>query len=210
MRCRFGAAATRLAQARADDNIDARAAEYAALRRHVDVFYRVLERSEKRLSQDRLADLKVKLASLLVWDFEAAVWLRKWDGLGEIVRRARMCRSAAAFKEMADCLVRHREVAPGGESLGGGPVVRRREQMAVCFEDGPFRCAFVAVPGQPRRREGGGVLGFFSHGMRHFVLLFHADGRHDDSSNSRLPHPHGHDQRDLAARPLPPADAGKV
>lgn len=115
LRCRFGAAACLVAMARARDRIDMRIEEYQAVRRHADGFNRVFERSEQRLEQARIEDLTTKLASLLVWDFEAAVALGQWNDLGEIVRRTKACRSAGALKEMADCVVYCRETAPQGE-----------------------------------------------------------------------------------------------
>ena len=118
LRCTFGAAACLIATARAR-NSELQADDYDSVRRHVSMFHIVFDQAEKRLEEDKskLDDMANKMASLLVWDFEAAIALGQWQDLSEIVRRARICRNAGIFREMADCIVRERKTAPQGMSI---------------------------------------------------------------------------------------------
>jgi hypothetical protein len=63
------------------------------------------------LDEQSKDDMLRKHATLLAFDFEAAVALKQWDDLGGIVQRAVSCKNITAFQAMADCLLRAQ--APG-------------------------------------------------------------------------------------------------
>lgn len=50
-------------------------------------------------------DLVKKLSILLAYDFEAAVRLKQWDDLPEIILKADICKSMKGFELMADCML---------------------------------------------------------------------------------------------------------
>ncbi|CAI4217179.1 unnamed protein product [Parascedosporium putredinis] len=105
MCCHFIIVAALVSSARSEDVIDDRQRMYSRARRHVASFESELEKSGSATIQLVLSDLRSKLATLLVFDFESAVALEEWDDLAGVVRRADLCRDAIAYKAMADCLL---------------------------------------------------------------------------------------------------------
>lgn len=115
--CHFVIAAALVSLARTEDTLEDRRKRYAELRTHVAGFDSEFQaRVETGLDPDVLADLLGKLATLLIFDFEGSVALQEWDCLREIVAKAAACEDAAAYKAMADCLLRASDVPGRGKS----------------------------------------------------------------------------------------------
>lgn len=97
--------------ARTQDNIDKQQEDYATLRKHVTAFDSELPEYLPQLDEQSAADMLRKHATLLAFDFEAAIALKQWDDLGNIVQRTAPCRNITALQAMADSLLRAQ--APG-------------------------------------------------------------------------------------------------
>lgn len=113
--CHFVVAAALVAVARAEDDISQVHQDYHTMRQHVEAFDREFQSNRAKLPEVTVEDLSSKLAMLLVFDFEAAICLKSWEDLGEIVRKAEPCCDANAFKQMADCLLRQSVVPSQGK-----------------------------------------------------------------------------------------------
>jgi hypothetical protein len=85
---------------------------YLETRQHVAAFDTMLEknRSEKQ-PEEVVQDLRRKMSTLSVFDFEGAVALKSWDDLSTIVRKADSCADESSLRAMGDCLLRSQ--APG-------------------------------------------------------------------------------------------------
>ncbi|KAK0732676.1 meiosis protein SPO22/ZIP4 like-domain-containing protein [Apiosordaria backusii] len=108
---RFIISSALVSLARAEDNVAKQLEEYTSMREHVLAFDTDLPELLPQLDEHSREDMLRKHATLLTFDFEAAVVLEAWDDLGGIVQRAVGCRSVTAFQAMADSLLRAR--APG-------------------------------------------------------------------------------------------------
>ncbi|KAL7962386.1 meiosis protein SPO22/ZIP4 like domain-containing protein [Trichoderma compactum] len=112
LRCHFVIAAALVSLARAEDRVEEQLQYYLQVRHHMDNFYAILETdTDGIMDESTAADLNAKLSTLFVFDFEAATVLRDWDGLNEIVRKAKTCRDEVMYKAMGDCVLRSN--APG-------------------------------------------------------------------------------------------------
>ncbi|EGR47977.1 uncharacterized protein TRIREDRAFT_62938, partial [Trichoderma reesei QM6a] len=112
LRCHFVIAAALISLARTEDRVEEQLQYYLEARRHIKGFDATLENSLDDNQDDEIqADLLAKLSTLFMFDFEAATVLKDWDGLNEIVRKAKMCRDEVMYKAMGDCMLRSR--APG-------------------------------------------------------------------------------------------------
>lgn len=111
-RCHFVVAAALVSIARSEQQVEERFQGYLEMRQHVAAFG-AMAHVEVIEGQDEatIRDLALKMSTLYVFDFEAAVSLESWDELGEIIRTAKVCRDVAMFKAMGDCLLRSQ--APG-------------------------------------------------------------------------------------------------
>ncbi|EGZ70182.1 SPO22-domain-containing protein [Neurospora tetrasperma FGSC 2509] len=103
---RFIIASALVSFARTQDNVKEQLEDYQLMRKHVSAFDRLVPEYLSRLDEQSREDMVRKHATLLTFDFEAAVALGQWDDLGGIVQRAVPCRSAVAFQTMADSLLR--------------------------------------------------------------------------------------------------------
>ncbi|KDN71034.1 hypothetical protein CSUB01_09154 [Colletotrichum sublineola] len=106
MFCHFVSAAALVSLARAEDGTERRLQRYLVARRHVKSYGDTLEARVGALDARLQADLVAKLATLTVFDFEAAVALRQYDTLGYVVRAAKTCRDVNALKAMGDIALR--------------------------------------------------------------------------------------------------------
>ncbi|KPM36312.1 hypothetical protein AK830_g10246 [Neonectria ditissima] len=115
MRCHFVISAALVSQARTEDKVDEQLQRYVEMRHHVAAFDGAFEKMSqdgpKPSDEHTLGDMMVKLSTLFVFDFEGAVCLKGWDQLGEIVRKAKVCKDELMYKAMGDCLLRSQ--APG-------------------------------------------------------------------------------------------------
>lgn len=100
-----------VALARTQDNVEAQLQDYGTMRRHVMAFDNELPEYLPQLDEQSRDDMFRKQATLLAFDFEAAIALKQWDDLGGIVQRAVPCKNITAFQAMADSLLRAQ--APG-------------------------------------------------------------------------------------------------
>ncbi|KAA8565380.1 hypothetical protein EYC84_011087 [Monilinia fructicola] len=90
MFCNFCAATTFVSIARAEENVEIQLQSYLNLRKHVTSFHHLLQKKLEKLDEEIAEDLLRKFSVLLAFDFEAACRLKDWDGLGEIILRARV------------------------------------------------------------------------------------------------------------------------
>ncbi|ROV97146.1 hypothetical protein VMCG_07448 [Cytospora schulzeri] len=106
--CDFLISSALVSLARSHDNLEEQLQRYLVLRKYIaDADSEVQKRLEsKTLDEVSSTDLVGKLALLLAFDFEAAVALKQWHQLGEIVLKASACHDLEAFKMMADCILR--------------------------------------------------------------------------------------------------------
>ncbi|KAL2024148.1 hypothetical protein VTK56DRAFT_9928 [Thermocarpiscus australiensis] len=111
--CHFVLASALVCLARTQDNVEKQLQDYAAMRRHVTAFDNELPEYLPQLDEQSGDDMLRKQATLLAFDFEAAVSLRQWEDLGGIVQRAVACKNITAFQAMADSLLRAQAQAPG-------------------------------------------------------------------------------------------------
>lgn len=113
-RCHFVIAAALVSQARTEDRVDEQLQNYLESRQHISEFENLFESHFQNDTESQVnRDLLAKLSTLFVFDFESAICLKKWDDLGQIVRKARICKDEIMYKAMGDCLLR-------SEALGNG------------------------------------------------------------------------------------------
>jgi hypothetical protein len=103
--CHFLATVLLISLARAEDNIEMQLQDYLTIRKHVHNFDTILQLKLETLEEGPAEDLVKKLSILLAYDFEAAVRLKKWDDLHEIILKADICKSMKVFELMADCML---------------------------------------------------------------------------------------------------------
>jgi hypothetical protein len=115
--CHFVAASALVSLARTQDNIEKQLQDYVDLRKHVLAFDSELPEYLAQLDEQSRDDMLWKNATLLAFDFEAAIALKQWDDLGGIVQRAVPCKNIVAFQAMADSLLRARTPAQGMNPL---------------------------------------------------------------------------------------------
>lgn len=112
---RFVISSALVSLARTQDNVEQQRQDYLSMRRHIADFDGELQEYLPQSDEQSKSDMLRKHATLLAFDFEAAVTLQEWDNLGSVVQRAVPCRNVPAFQAMADCLLRAK--APGQGSL---------------------------------------------------------------------------------------------
>lgn len=103
--CHFLATVLLISLARAEDNIEMQLQDYLTIRKHVHNFDTILQLKLETVEEGPAEDLVKKLSILLAYDFEAAVRLKKWDDLHEIILKADICKSMKVFELMADCML---------------------------------------------------------------------------------------------------------
>ncbi|KAI8294264.1 Transcriptional regulator [Colletotrichum sp. SAR11_240] len=98
----FVMAAGKISIARTEDDMEKQLQCYLDARKHVkayDCLFQVQATAADALTKK---DLNMKLAALLVFDFEAALALKDYDGLGEILQLARTCKDVRSWKAIGD------------------------------------------------------------------------------------------------------------
>jgi len=103
--CHFLAGVLLISLARAEDNIEVQLQDYLIIRKNVKSFDTILQLKLEKLEEGPAEDLIKKLSILLAYDFEAAVRLKKWDDLPEIIIKSDICKSMKLFELMADCML---------------------------------------------------------------------------------------------------------
>lgn len=112
---RFVIASALVALARTQDNVEKQRQDYSAMREHVAAFDNELPEYLPQVDEQSREDMLRKQATLLAFDFEAAIALQQWDDLGGVVQRVVPCRNITALQVMADSLLRAQ--APGQGSV---------------------------------------------------------------------------------------------
>lgn len=115
--CDFLAVLHLVSLARAEDNIEAQLQDYLELRKHVDSFDTRLQSIMDVLEEGPQQDLLKKLATLLVFDFEAAIRLKAWDDLTEVILKADCCKSMDIYEKMSDMLLSDPTIPVAGMCL---------------------------------------------------------------------------------------------
>ncbi|KAH8778487.1 meiosis protein SPO22/ZIP4 like-domain-containing protein [Diaporthe sp. PMI_573] len=147
--CNFLISSALVALVRPQDNLEEQLQRYLLIRRHIAAADTSIQERMESQSLDEVAsrDLLSKLALLLAFDFEAAVALKHWKDLGEIVLKASACQNMESFRTMADCILRAH--VPTGELFS---VLRKIINQISALEDcDPVklakytRCLFQAV-----------------------------------------------------------------
>jgi hypothetical protein len=115
--CDFLSVILLVSVARAEDNIEAQLQDYLELRKHVDSFDARLQSIIDVLEEGPQQDLLKKLATLLVFDFEAAIRLKAWDDLTEIILKADCCKSMKIYEKMSDMLLSEPSIPVAGMCL---------------------------------------------------------------------------------------------
>ncbi|KAG8164456.1 hypothetical protein KVR01_006374 [Diaporthe batatas] len=105
--CNFLISSALVALARSQDNLEEQLQNYLLMRRHVAAADTSIQERMESQTLDEIAsrDLLSKLALLLAFDFEAAVALKCWKDLGEVVIKASACQNIESFKTMAGCIL---------------------------------------------------------------------------------------------------------
>jgi hypothetical protein len=103
--CDFLAVILLLSFARAEDNIETQLQHYLQVRKYVEHFDTNLQSILDILEEGPQQDLLKKLATLLVFDFEAAIRLKAWDDLTEVILKADSCKSLRVYEQMCDMLL---------------------------------------------------------------------------------------------------------
>ncbi|TLD16873.1 uncharacterized protein PgNI_00812 [Pyricularia grisea] len=106
--CHFINASALTALARSQNDLERQLLDYQAVRKNVAGFEEALGTCRERLElpETQYKELLKKLQIIIVFDFESALHLRQISELGEIIRRASVCRNGETFKAMADSLLR--------------------------------------------------------------------------------------------------------
>ncbi|KAF9771923.1 hypothetical protein IL306_010392 [Fusarium sp. DS 682] len=106
-RCHFVVAAALISQARTEDKVDEQLQQYLETRRHISEFDTLFDSHFRNDPKSQIyPDLLAKMSTLFVFDFESAACLKNWDDLGQIIRKARICKDEMMYKAMGDCLLR--------------------------------------------------------------------------------------------------------
>ncbi|KAH8714206.1 meiosis protein SPO22/ZIP4 like-domain-containing protein [Ilyonectria robusta] len=115
MRCHFIISAALVSQARTEDKVEEQLQRYVEMRQHIASFDKTFELVSQNEPDSNdgpvMGDMLAKLSTLFVFDFEGALCLKGWDDLGQIVRKARICKDELMYKAMGDSLLRSQ--APG-------------------------------------------------------------------------------------------------
>lgn len=104
--CNFMLATTYTALARAKDDIEEQLQLYLMARKHIEAYDSEYTDCLPGLDQISAGDLRLKMGSLLVFDFEAAVCLKRWDDLSVIARKMGTSQEVETLQAAADCILR--------------------------------------------------------------------------------------------------------
>ncbi|KAH8205291.1 hypothetical protein TruAng_000538 [Truncatella angustata] len=105
MFCHFMIATSYIALARSEDNIETQLQDYLNSRKHVRAFETRLEHMPSN-DEECHHDLRLKLATLFVFDFEACIHLKAWDELVTIARKSGTYKDLQTLQAIADSLLR--------------------------------------------------------------------------------------------------------
>lgn len=147
MFCDFIAAAALVSLARTEDNVEQQLQHYLIMRRHIVAYNAALEKQMSGGLDNRLkSDLTAKLATLMVFDFEAAMALNKTGELGFIIRTAVTCRDVNTLKAMGDIALRGKLPGQGKQPnlLLLFPILDRHEET-VAYHVPWFHCSQPSI-----------------------------------------------------------------
>ncbi|KAF9871179.1 hypothetical protein CkaCkLH20_11348 [Colletotrichum karsti] len=106
MFCHFLVAVALMSLARTEDNRETQLQHYLNVRKHVATYDNLMQEQLQTADPLMRKDLTAKLATLLVFDYEAAVTLKDYGALGHILRLANECKDVSTFKAMGDIALR--------------------------------------------------------------------------------------------------------
>lgn len=112
MFCDFVIATAYIALARSEDSVENQLQNYLSSRKHIEAFETMIQRTNN-YDDDCNNDLRLKLATLLVFDFEASLHLKAWDDLSTIIRKAGIYKDLQTLQAIADSLLRVHPPAQG-------------------------------------------------------------------------------------------------
>ncbi|KAI9697243.1 MAG: hypothetical protein M1836_004807 [Candelina mexicana] len=118
--CDFLCACLIIVLARSEDVIEAQLQYYLNLRSHVRDFRTRLPDQINRLEGGAKDDLGRKYSTLLSFDFEAAVRLKAWDDLGQLIEDCAECGDSKVYEIFADIMLCSK--APTASDLTPYPV----------------------------------------------------------------------------------------
>ncbi|KAK8038870.1 hypothetical protein PG993_007281 [Apiospora rasikravindrae] len=104
--CNFMLATTYTALARAEDNVEEQLQLHLMVRKHVEAYDSEFTTCLHGLDKVSAEDLRLKMGSLLVFDFEAAVCLKSWDDLPVIARKMGTSLDVETLQAAADCILK--------------------------------------------------------------------------------------------------------
>ncbi|MCJ1397829.1 hypothetical protein MMC11_001025 [Xylographa trunciseda] len=105
MFCDFLGASLLVMLARGEDAIEPQLQHYLDLRRHAKDFHIQFEAQIDSLQGGAKDDLHRKASTLLTFDFEAAVRLKAWDDVSQIVRDSHACGDSKLYSTIADIIL---------------------------------------------------------------------------------------------------------
>ena len=103
--CEFSAATALVSLARGEDIDELRLQHYLNLRKHVGIFDDLLQDKLGKIEDGSAEDLLQKLSVVIGFDFEAACQLKAWVTIGEVIRKAEVCKNVRVYELMADCIL---------------------------------------------------------------------------------------------------------
>ncbi|KAI9739411.1 MAG: hypothetical protein M1818_005099 [Claussenomyces sp. TS43310] len=103
--CDYLAAILLVARARVEDDVELQLQTYVHVRRHVDSYDKKLQDKLRQVEGEHERDLLKKLAILIAYEFEAAIHLKAWDDLTEIILKAEICKDLKMYEVMVDCIL---------------------------------------------------------------------------------------------------------
>ncbi|KAI9718236.1 MAG: hypothetical protein M1812_004226 [Candelaria pacifica] len=105
MFCDFLCACLIIVIARSEDVIETQLQYYLNLRSHVSEFRKRVQDQVTRLEGGAKDDLGRKYSTLLLFDFEAAVRLKAWDSLGQLIEECAEYGDSKAYENFADIIL---------------------------------------------------------------------------------------------------------
>lgn len=117
MRCHFVIAAALVSRARTEDKADEKLQRYLEMRQHIAIFDTMLQKTSDEQPEEVFLDLKRKMSTVSIFDFEGAVALKNWEDLSIIVRKSDAYKDEASLKAMGDCLLRSQASGRGKPNM---------------------------------------------------------------------------------------------
>lgn len=112
-RSEFVLGAAHVSMAREEEDVVRKRQCYENVNKHALAFNQYFDNGTASHNMTLTHDLAPKLGLLSVFNFEALVFLEKWNELSQIVRQASNCKDETKYMAMMDCLLRSRAKEKG-------------------------------------------------------------------------------------------------